>query len=62
MPPPSASPATTSAAMAAVLVSMSALCTLLPARAPKQLIAVSPTSAAAAIALSLHDVPVISRQ
>ena len=42
------------AAMAPVFISMSALCTLLPARAPKQLIAVSPSSTTAAIELSLQ--------
>ena len=40
MPPPNASPTTTSAAIAPIFISISALCTLLPARAPKQLIAV----------------------
>ena len=48
--------------MAADFMSISALCTLLPARTPKQLMAVSPSSAVAAMALSLQPTPVISRQ
>ncbi len=48
--------------MAPIFMSISVLCTLLPARAPRQLMAVSPNSAAAAMALSLQPAPLISRK
>ncbi len=47
--------------MAPAFSSIMALCTLLPARTPRQLMAVSPSNAAAAIACSLPDMPAISR-
>jgi hypothetical protein len=49
-PPPSTIPTTTRAAIAPDFSSIMALCTLLPARTPRQLMAVSPSSAAAAMA------------
>src|SRR5438874_12896394 len=42
-PPPSANPNITSPAIAAILNNMKTLCTLLPARAPRQLMPVSPS-------------------
>jgi hypothetical protein len=60
-PPPSARPSSTMAAIAPHFMSMSALWTLLPVRAPRQLMAVSPNSAEAAMAPSLPPNPVISR-
>ena len=41
---------------------MSRLCTLLPARAPRQLMAVSPSRTIAAMAPSLAVTPLISRK
>ena len=46
---PAITPTTTIATIAPAFSSISSVCTLLPARTPKQLIAVSPSSAAAAI-------------
>ena len=60
VPPPSAIPTTTSAAIAPTFSSIMALCTLLPARTPRQLMAVSPSSAAAAIIPSPPACPVRS--
>ena len=50
-----------SAAMAPDFSSIMALCTLLPARTPRQLMAVRPSKAAAAIGPSPPEKPVISR-
>src|SRR5207244_10656482 len=57
-PPPSANPNITSPAIAAILNNMKTLCTLLPARAPRQLIPVSPNSTTAAITLPFQAAPV----
>ncbi len=48
--------------MATIFNNMRALCTLLPARAPKQLMPVNVSSAAAATALSFHITPVSARK
>src|SRR5437762_10121893 len=61
-PPPSANPNITSPAIAAILNNMKTLCTLLPARAPKQLIPVSPSSTAAAVTLPFQASPVSARK
>ena len=52
----------TSAAIAPIFSNMRALWTLLPARAPKQLIRVNVSSAAAAMALSFQATPVSARK
>src|SRR4029450_5239066 len=61
-PPPSANPNATSPAIAAILNNMKRLCTLLPARAPRQLMPVSPSSTTAAITLSFQTTPVSARK
>ena len=61
-PPPSASPSTTIATIAADFRIISKLCTLLPARAPRQLMAVSASKTIAAMAPSLVVTPLISRK
>ena len=48
--------------MAPIFNNMRALCTLLPARTPKQLMPVSASSTAAAVALSFQAAPVSARK
>ena len=52
----------TSAAIAPIFSSMKALCTLLPARAPRQLMPVNIISATAAMTLSFQATPVSARK
>jgi hypothetical protein len=60
--PPSENPSITSPAIAAIRNNMKTLCTLLPARAPKQLMPVNTSSTVAAIALSFQATPVSARK